>query len=150
MKETHGNWTALFSRTILSRGKSYYQSGKAKKLIEENDGFSLTVRGSRNYTVHIGTDYFGDLESLSCTCPYAAEGEYCKHMAAALYYLENYFGEPFCLNEEAESRLFSSKSTVSTLAGEHQKTQSPGHLRRHRPLHRKKKAEQDLWASVPL
>ena len=117
MKETHGNWTALFSRTILSRGKSYYQSGKAKKLIEENDGFSLTVRGSRNYTVHIGTDYFGDLESLSCTCPYAAEGEYCKHMAAALYYLENYFGEPFCLNEEAESRLFSSKSTVSTLAG---------------------------------
>lgn len=53
MKETHGNWTALFTSTILSRGKSYYQSGKAKKFIEEYDGYSLTVRGSRNYKVHI-------------------------------------------------------------------------------------------------
>ena len=100
MKETHGNWTTLFTRTILSRGKSYYQSGKAKKLIEEYDGYSLTVRGSRNYKVHIGTDYDDYIESLSCTCPYAADGQYCKHMAAALYYLEDYYGEPFYLSED--------------------------------------------------
>lgn len=108
MKETHGNWTALFSKTILQRGKAYFQSGKTKKLIEEPNGYSLTVRGSRNYTVHIGTDWCGDVESFSCTCPYAAGGEYCKHMAAALYYLENYYGEPFWISDNNDAKSASS------------------------------------------
>ena len=86
--------------TGFSRGRSYYQSGKAKKLTEEYDGYSMTVRGSRNYRVHIGTDSIGDITSLSCTCPYADGGDYCKHMAAALYYLENYYGEPFYLSDD--------------------------------------------------
>ena len=108
MKETHGNWTALFSKTILQRGKAYFQSGKTKKLIEEPNGYSLTVRGSRNYTVHIGTDWCGDVESFSCTCPYAAGGEYCKHMAAALYYLESYYGEPFWISDNNDAKAASS------------------------------------------
>lgn len=29
---------------------------------------------------------------MTCTCPYAAEGNYCKHMAAVLYEIEE--GEP--------------------------------------------------------
>ncbi len=92
MARVRGNWSSLFTPTILSRGRSYFSLGKAKKLATEDYGYSVTVRGSKNYRVEFDLDFDGDIEYISCTCPYAMQGEYCKHMAAALFYLEKCLG----------------------------------------------------------
>ena len=90
-KENNPVWAGLFTRTILQRGKDYYQKGKAKKIVGTKEGYSITVRGSRNYKVEVYTDEHGWYEGVSCTCPYAQEGNYCKHMAAAFYLMDAQF-----------------------------------------------------------
>ncbi|MBR1813655.1 MAG: SNF2 helicase associated domain-containing protein [Lachnospiraceae bacterium] len=102
MKRVYGDWTTLFSAEIRRRGKEYYDSGKTKKIMSEDYGYSMTVRGSRNYHVEIYLDGEEKLEDITCTCPYAAEGRYCKHMAAALYELEDYLGEAIDLSDGEE------------------------------------------------
>ena len=92
MARVRGNWSNLFSPTILSRGRSYFSLGKAKKFSVEEYGYSVTVRGSKNYRVEFDIDMDGDIKYISCTCPYALQGERCKHMAAALFYLEKCLG----------------------------------------------------------
>lgn len=44
--------------------------------------------GSDDYEVNI---YFsdGEIEDMYCNCPYASDGNTCKHMAAVLYLLED-------------------------------------------------------------
>ena len=42
--------------------------------------------GNSEYEVTIALPI--DLGVFTCTCPYAKEGNYCKHMAALMYYLE--------------------------------------------------------------
>ena len=91
MAEKHGNWTDLFSITILGRGKAYFRNGRVKDFTESSGDFTMTVRGKRNYTVFIGRNAGGDVTKLQCTCPYARMTE-CKHMAAGLFYLEEYLG----------------------------------------------------------
>ena len=39
-----------------------------------------------------------EIEEMECTCPYAEDGNYCKHMAAVLYAAEK---EPAC-NEDRQ------------------------------------------------
>ena len=83
------DWKNLFPKTILSRGKAYQEAGKVKKIQPTKDGFQITVRGTKTYQVHLRTE--GEtLRDLNCTCPYAQDGRFCKHMAAACYELENY------------------------------------------------------------
>lgn len=88
------SWRTMFTQQVLNRGRDYFRAGKAKKLTWEADPddelkavFSATVRGSRNYKVEIQEDS-EEITSMSCTCPYAAEGNYCKHEAAVLYAIE--------------------------------------------------------------
>ena len=91
MAEKHGNWTDLFSITILGRGKAYFRNGRVKDFTESSEDFTMTVRGTQNYMVFIGTDAEGDVTELHCGCPSARTAE-CKHMAAGLFYLEEYLG----------------------------------------------------------
>ena len=82
------NWKTLFNKEILKRGKSYFLQGRAKRPEEGADGYSVNVSGSRDYQVHLYTKWekgMEYLEDMSCTCPYAASGYKCKHMAAALF-----------------------------------------------------------------
>lgn len=80
-------WSNLFSKTILERGKRYSNSGRVKNLREQNGTYSALVQGSRAYSVTI--KFQGDhVALLRCTCPYAADGGRCKHMAAVLYQIE--------------------------------------------------------------
>ena len=93
-------WAGFFTKTILQRGKDYYKRGKAKKVVGTAEGYSITVRGSRNYKVEIYTDEYGWYEGVSCTCPYAQEGHYCKHMAAAFYLMDDQFPDFSQMMEE--------------------------------------------------
>lgn len=78
------DWKSAFAQHILPRGWDYVQIGAVRELRIRGEKITAQVRGSELYHVEI------DLKDgypvwTSCTCPYAASGEYCKHMAAVLY-----------------------------------------------------------------
>lgn len=81
------NWKKLFSKTILDRGYGYYLKGAVEDISKENDVISATVSGTELYEVEIYLDD-GEVSDMECDCPYAEDGNYCKHMAAVLYELE--------------------------------------------------------------
>lgn len=80
-------WIKLFSKPILDRGYQYYKSGRVSKYQHCYDYHYVTVKGSRPYQVGVYISN-GEIKRLSCNCPHAWEGAHCKHMAAALYYME--------------------------------------------------------------
>lgn len=82
------NWESLFKKHILERGHSYYISGAVGGVNKTSAGFTAVVEGTEDYEVEIALQ--GDvIQDMYCTCPYAEDGNYCKHMAAVLYSLEN-------------------------------------------------------------
>lgn len=74
----------LFSKTILDRGRKYYSDGAVEDIDISDKLITAAVGGSEDYEVEI-TLSNGEIEDMYCSCPYAADGEYCKHMAAVLY-----------------------------------------------------------------
>jgi len=80
-------WKDLFMNHILERGRIYYKSGAVTDINKTDTGYSAVVEGTEDYDVEIELD--GEkISELCCSCPYAEDGNYCKHMAAVLYYLE--------------------------------------------------------------
>jgi uncharacterized Zn finger protein len=51
------------------------------------EGYQATVEGTAEYTVSIFCRN-ERVTGMDCDCPYAGDGNYCKHMAAVLYELE--------------------------------------------------------------
>ncbi len=71
------------------RGVDYFEAGCVHKLAIEGDVLIATVLGTHAYRVELRPGDDGALE-LSCTCPYAREGAFCKHgVAAGLALLES-------------------------------------------------------------
>lgn len=77
-------WKRLFEQKIRSRGKDYAFNSVSDYVADER-GYSATVSGAEEYAVFVSADY----QTMTCTCAYAKENKYCKHMAAVLYYAEN-------------------------------------------------------------
>ena len=82
------NWKELFKNTILEKGHDYYLSGKAKITESSNNYVEATVFGTEEYHVSISFSN-GDVDGMYCNCPYATDGNNCKHMASVLYALED-------------------------------------------------------------
>ena len=82
-------WKHLFSNIILKRGEAYYRNGDVtpKKTAENSNTKTFYVQGTDLYIVKIakGKD---SIKSMQCDCPYAKSGARCKHMAAALFWME--------------------------------------------------------------
>src|SRR3989344_6595001 len=68
-----------FGKTILDRGKAYFEEGRVSNLFQTGNIITAKVQGSHNYkvTLNLETDNF------RCNCPY--EGNLCKHIAAVCY-----------------------------------------------------------------
>lgn len=81
------NWKELFRTHILKRGLNYYEMGAVKSIEQEGNGYTAVVTGSEDYEVEIEIRD-GEINDMWCSCPYAEGGNYCKHMAAVLYELE--------------------------------------------------------------
>lgn len=81
------NWKELFRAHILERGWGYYEAGAVKQVTAVECGFEAVVEGSEDYEVEIEVQD-GEVGDMWCSCPYAADGNYCKHMAAVLYEIE--------------------------------------------------------------
>jgi len=78
------SWKGWFQPHILERGRAYYDKGRVLELEQTEDGYTATVDGTEEYVVEILLD--GDsIEDMLCDCPYAEDGNYCKHMAAVLF-----------------------------------------------------------------
>lgn len=80
-------WKSWFEKRILDRGKEYNRSGLVEELEISDNEIKALVIGNDEYEVSISVRN-GEIENMDCTCPYADEGFYCKHMAAVLYAYE--------------------------------------------------------------
>ncbi len=81
------NFRKLFEPWILERGMDYAESGRVMELNETDSLVRAKVRGMQLYQVEIHKTE-ERVSSMYCDCPYAADGENCKHMAAVLLSLE--------------------------------------------------------------
>ena len=80
-------WRELFRSHILERGWDYAKEGNVTDLVKTDDSISAVVKGGEHYKVKIR--YSGsEITDGYCSCPYAAKGEWCKHMAAVLFLAE--------------------------------------------------------------
>lgn len=80
-------WKYLFSNLILQRGRQYYERGRVQSIMQNGRLFQAEVVGSITYRVEAQLQQ-GKVPILSCECPYAEDGSYCKHMAALMYAVE--------------------------------------------------------------
>lgn len=86
-KLNNDKWKYRFSEVILERGEYYWMLGKVSDLWETNHGWKALVHGYHNYQVEIiGNE--NEVSDMYCTCPYARDHTYCKHMAAVLFGLQ--------------------------------------------------------------
>lgn len=77
-------WEYLFKTHILARGWDYYENGAVSSLEKTETGYQATVEGSYDYEVEVEINN-NEVVDMFCDCPYAEDGDYCKHMAAVLY-----------------------------------------------------------------
>lgn len=93
MKLTLDGFNKQIPSNILSRGRDLYARGAIVDLSQTDEGWSAQVQGARLYNVDINQEADGSLTTV-CTCPYEY-GDYCKHVAAVLYALEELYPEAF-------------------------------------------------------
>lgn len=105
-------WKDFFEERILERGYDYYRSGFVEDLTVEEGVITAVVDGTEEYDVSILLEN-GAIDTMECTCPYAADGNYCKHMAAVLYAAEK---EPVTKRYSAsEVETFIEQADISDL-----------------------------------
>jgi hypothetical protein len=112
-------WKKLFAPHILSRGEEYFESELVNIEKIDEQSVAATVEGTDVYSVEIvlKNDRVAD---MYCDCPYAADGNNCKHMAAVLFVAEEENGGNS--NSEDNSQYERKKETAdanleNTIAG---------------------------------
>lgn len=108
------NWKDLFRPHILDRGLNYYEMGAVENIKQTTNGFHATVVGSEVYEVEIEIKD-GSVYDMWCSCPYAEDGTYCKHMAAVLYECEGAGDEKKSEKTTWEQRFFESMKELTAV-----------------------------------
>jgi hypothetical protein len=80
----------------LDRGFDYWINGAVDLVANSGNEWHAVVEGTQDYVVSVTRDTNCDVTEMTCTCPYAADGNNCKHMAAVLYALDS---EEICDDE---------------------------------------------------
>ena len=101
------NWYTLFKQHILDRGIEYYEDGYVIDFNYSDGEIVAQVDGTDVYDVQIMLDG-EEVIDMYCSCPYAADGRNCKHMAAVLFKFEEMFAETDLVkkDEEIEEDVF--------------------------------------------
>ena len=77
--ETVFPWEEYFAPHILLRGWDYYQESAVTDLRETGKGkYRAKVQGTEDYSVEIEMED-GVPVIMECDCPYADDGNNCKH-----------------------------------------------------------------------
>ncbi len=82
------NWKRRFQELVLERGNRYYKENRVQNFRYEDEEYRARIIGSASYNVEIKIKN-GDLVFARCSCPHAAKGNYCKHMAALMYAIDD-------------------------------------------------------------
>ncbi len=61
-------------------GEEYYTDGLVTGLVQDGDALAAQVHGTQSYRVKLRAA--GDRLKFDCSCPFAAEGAFCKHCVA--------------------------------------------------------------------
>lgn len=77
------NWKNYFEHRILDRGYDYFLEDLVENIQRRGNIITADVYGTNIYSVEIKDE--GDELYMTCDCPYAEDGSYCKHMAAVLF-----------------------------------------------------------------
>lgn len=94
---------SLFAPHILKRGEQYWLEEHVDCLTQQaNDEITAVVEGSEDYFVRMKIRA-GKVAWMECSCPYAGEGDACKHEAAVLYTLAEDGPEP--VQEQAAQNI---------------------------------------------
>jgi uncharacterized Zn finger protein len=64
----------------FERGEDYFDEERVRSLVEFEGMLAATVEGTEDYRVKLMVGNSG--LSFSCECPYADEGNFCKHCVA--------------------------------------------------------------------
>ena len=80
-------WYTLFKQHILDRGIEYFEDDRVRDYNYCDNEIIARVDGTEPYDVHIWLDDENVLD-MHCSCPYAEERHYCKHLAAVLFAFE--------------------------------------------------------------
>ena len=104
-------WKHLFQEHILGRGIDYFIRNLVEDLYVKDNIIKATVAGTQKYKVEIVREN-EEIIDLSCTCPYANDGNNCKHMAAVLFYLEK--RENALLKQDMEKEIVKLLEEVDT------------------------------------
>ncbi|MDO5859877.1 SWIM zinc finger domain-containing protein [Methanobrevibacter sp.] len=83
------NWKGYFEDKILFRGEDYFESNAVRIMESSPTHIDAQVAGSRIYNVRINMNEV-NITSMYCDCPYFQGYDYCKHLAATLYYLDEH------------------------------------------------------------
>ena len=81
------DWKTLFAPRILFRGEEYYESELVEIKAMNEQSIKATVEGTDTYSVEMILKN-NRVVQMDCDCPYAADGNNCKHMAAVLFAAE--------------------------------------------------------------
>ena len=106
------NWKKLFSKTILDRGYEYYCDGAVENFYFSDNIISAAVAGSEDYEVEIVLSE-NKIEDMYCSCPYASDGNNCKHMAAVLYARDK-SGDNNSVKKDTDDILFKPAYTMNS------------------------------------
>lgn len=85
------SWCDFFQMQVLDKGFAYYQEKRVKNYKADDACIQANVRGSEEYDISINL-VDENIGEMKCNCPYAQEGNYCKHMAAVLFFMEGQKG----------------------------------------------------------
>lgn len=97
-------WRYQFPSHILERGYDYYYHGKVSLLWQDDYHYQFSVVGRQSYQVllEIKND---TVVNAKCNCPYHQKHHLCKHITAAILYLENRETNHLLLSESPEMVL---------------------------------------------
>jgi uncharacterized Zn finger protein len=70
----------LAGERSFARGEAYFEDERVRGLVEFAAALAATVEGTEDYRVKLWAD--GDSLGYACDCPYADEGNFCKHCVA--------------------------------------------------------------------
>lgn len=81
-----GKYDSLFFKKVIERGIMIFLSDNISSTIKRDNTYSCKVKGSNLYDVSItfNKEKTDIIDSATCSCPFAKENNYCKHMYALL------------------------------------------------------------------
>lgn len=104
----------------IQRGRSYHKEGRVWdiEMVSPHKSICEVSGDTGDYTVEISVDQKSGELDFDCDCPYAADGNFCKHMVAAALELSEYLKEQDEYDEDDDLEYMADDGEVDSSAAE--------------------------------